>query len=91
MIIVWILMGLITGLIGNRIMNRAGVTKSGVVFDLLLGVVCALAGGFIFLSLNRRVVTAWDVGSTILAFISAVVLFVSFHSFLRQGSRARRG
>ena len=41
----WIVLGLIAGFIGSKIVNRR---DEGIVLDILLGVVGALAGGWLF-------------------------------------------
>jgi uncharacterized membrane protein YeaQ/YmgE (transglycosylase-associated protein family) len=45
-IISWIILGLIAGFIASKILNRTG---SGLILDLVLGMVGAAVGGFIFL------------------------------------------
>jgi uncharacterized membrane protein YeaQ/YmgE (transglycosylase-associated protein family) len=44
-IISWIILGLIAGFIASKILNRTG---SGLIVDLVLGMVGAAVGGFIF-------------------------------------------
>ena len=44
-IISWIILGLIAGFIGSKIVNRQG---QGFWLDIALGIVSALVGGFIF-------------------------------------------
>ena len=44
-IISWLILGLIAGFIGSKIVNRHG---QGFWFDITLGVVGALVGGFLF-------------------------------------------
>jgi uncharacterized membrane protein YeaQ/YmgE (transglycosylase-associated protein family) len=44
-VISWIILGLIAGFIGSKILNRSG---SGLILDLVLGMVGAAVGGFIF-------------------------------------------
>jgi uncharacterized membrane protein YeaQ/YmgE (transglycosylase-associated protein family) len=52
----WIVLGLVAGYIGSKIVNRQG---EGILFDILLGVVGAFAGGFLF-----HIFGASGVGST---------------------------
>ena len=44
-VLAWVVLGLIAGFIGSKIVNRRG---EGIVLDILLGVVGALAGGWLF-------------------------------------------
>ena len=44
-IIGWIVLGLIAGFIASKIVNREG---SGIILDIVLGVVGALIGGWLF-------------------------------------------
>ena len=47
-ILSWILLGLIAGFLGSKIVNRHG---EGIFLDIVLGIVGAVAGGYLFLSL----------------------------------------
>ena len=47
----WILIGLIAGFIASHIVNRRG---DGLVLDILLGIVGALVGGWIFHMLGHE-------------------------------------
>ena len=44
-IVAWIILGLIAGFIGSKIMNGRG---EGVLIDIVLGIVGAVVGGFAF-------------------------------------------
>ena len=57
-IIAWVVLGLVAGFIGSRIVNKTG---EGVVLDIVLGIVGALVGGFL-LSLIRAPPTPFQVG-----------------------------
>jgi uncharacterized membrane protein YeaQ/YmgE (transglycosylase-associated protein family) len=48
-ILVWALLGLVTGFLASRIVKRRG---TGIFLDLTLGVVGALVGGYLFTSLR---------------------------------------
>ena len=43
-IVSWIVLGLIAGFIGSKIVNKTG---SGMVIDIVLGVVGAIVGGYL--------------------------------------------
>jgi uncharacterized membrane protein YeaQ/YmgE (transglycosylase-associated protein family) len=76
-IIGWIVLGLIAGFIASKIVNRAG---SGVFMDILLGIVGALVGGFIFNVFGAVGVTGFNLYSMIVAVIGAVVLLLIYHA-----------
>ena len=44
-IIGWLVLGLIAGFIGSKIVNKTG---EGVILDIVLGIVGAVVGGFLF-------------------------------------------
>jgi len=44
-VIGWIILGLIAGFIARKIVNKQG---GGIVLDIFLGIVGAIAGGFLF-------------------------------------------
>ena len=50
-IFAWIFLGLIAGFIGSKIVNKRG---EGLVLDLVLGIVGAIAGGWLLI-LSARV------------------------------------
>ena len=41
----WIVLGLLAGFIGSKIVNKQG---EGLILDIVLGIVGAIAGGFAF-------------------------------------------
>jgi uncharacterized membrane protein YeaQ/YmgE (transglycosylase-associated protein family) len=73
-IISWIILGLITGFIGAKIVNREG---QGFWLDIALGIVGALVGGFLFNLFGASGVTGLNIYCMIVAVIgSAAVLLV---------------
>jgi len=44
-ILAWIVLGLIAGLIGSKIINKTG---EGILLDIILGIVGAVVGGYLF-------------------------------------------
>jgi uncharacterized membrane protein YeaQ/YmgE (transglycosylase-associated protein family) len=44
-ILAWIVLGLIAGLIGSKLVNKSG---EGVLLDIILGIVGAVIGGWVF-------------------------------------------
>ena len=76
-IIAWIILGLIAGFIGSKIVNRSG---EGLVLDIVLGVVGAVVGGFIFNAIGAVGVTGLNIYSLVVAVIGAVVVLVIYHA-----------
>lgn len=72
-IIAWIILGLIAGFIGSKIVNKTG---EGLVIDLILGVVGALVGGFLFNQFGAAGVTGLNLYSLVVAVVGAVILLV---------------
>jgi len=76
-LISWIIVGLIAGYIGSRIVNKSG---EGLVRDTLLGVLGALVGGILFQQLGYAGVTGVNLWSILVAVIGAVILLVLYHA-----------
>ena len=76
-IIAWIILGLIAGFIGSKIVNRSG---QGLVLDIVLGVVGAVVGGFIFNTIGAVGVTGLNIYSLVVAVIGAIVVLVIYHA-----------
>jgi len=82
-IIAWLVLGLIAGFIASRIVNHTG---SGLVMDIILGVIGALVGGFIFSFFGAAGVTGFNIYSMIVAVVGAVVVLWLYHMLV--GRRA---
>lgn len=76
-IIAWIILGLIAGFIGSKIVNRSG---QGLILDIVLGVVGAVVGGFIFSLVGADGVTGLNLYSLVVAVIGAIVVLVIYHA-----------
>lgn len=81
----WIVLGLIAGFIASMIVNKHG---KGIVLDIVLGIVGALAGGWLFNQLGAEGVTGFNAWSLLVAVVGAVGLLVIWHAIL--GSLLRR-
>ncbi len=79
--IAWILLGLASGFIASKIVNRTG---EGVVLDIVLGVVGALVGGFLFALIGARGVTGFNLWSLLVSVIGAVVVLAAYHAVTRR-------
>jgi uncharacterized membrane protein YeaQ/YmgE (transglycosylase-associated protein family) len=82
-LLAWILLGLIAGFIGSKLVNRTG---EGVLLDIILGIVGAIVGGYVFTLLGAHGVTGLNIYSLIVAVIGSVVVLMIYHA-LRGGAR----
>ena len=80
-ILAWIILGLVAGFIGSKIVNKTG---EGLVVDIILGVVGAVAGGFIFNMFGAAGVTGLNLYSLLVAVVGAVVLLFAYHALFRR-------
>ena len=76
-IIGWLILGLIAGFIGSKLVNKSG---EGVILDIVLGVVGAMVGGFLFTSFGAAPVTGLNLYSMLVAVVGAVVVLVVYHA-----------
>ena len=83
-VLAWVILGLIAGFIASKIVNRAG---EGVLLDIVLGVVGAVVGGWLFRTFGMTGVTGLNIYSMLVAVIGAVVVLVIYHALFR-GSRS---
>lgn len=79
--IAWIVLGLIAGFIGSKLVNRTG---EGVVMDIVLGIIGAFVGGWLFNTFGMAGVTGLNVYSMVVAVIGAVVVLVLYHALARR-------
>ena len=79
----WIVLGLIAGFIGSKIVNRRG---EGILLDILLGIVGSFAGGWLFHIFGAPGVSGLNIYSLFVAVIGSVVLLVLYHAVFRRRS-----
>jgi len=84
-IIGWIVLGLIAGFIASKLVNKQG---EGLLLDIVLGIVGAVVGGFLFNQLGAAGVTGFNVYSMFVAVVGAVIVLVIYHAV--AGRRAVR-
>jgi uncharacterized membrane protein YeaQ/YmgE (transglycosylase-associated protein family) len=82
-ILAWIVLGLVAGFIASLLVRRSG---GNLVLDLVLGVVGAVVGGFLFNQFGESGVTGLNLYSLAVATIGAVVVLVIYHAVV--GRRA---
>jgi uncharacterized membrane protein YeaQ/YmgE (transglycosylase-associated protein family) len=76
----WIVLGLLAGFIGSKLVNRRG---EGVILDIVLGVVGAIVGGWLFTTFGARGVTGLNLYSLLVAVVGAVVVLMLYHAVRR--------
>ena len=82
--IVWILLGLVLGLILSKIVSTTG---EGTVVDILLGIVGAVLGGWLFNLFGGTGVTGFNIDSIYsagIAALGAIILMALYHVFFRR-------
>lgn len=82
-VIGWIILGLIAGFLGSKIVNSTG---QGMLMDIVLGIVGAIIGGVIFSFFGATGVTGFNIYSLIVAVIGAVVVLWLYHALTGRSS-----
>jgi uncharacterized membrane protein YeaQ/YmgE (transglycosylase-associated protein family) len=82
--IAWIVLGLIAGFIASKIVNKSG---EGLILDIVLGIVGAVIGGYLFQTFGMAGVTGLNIYSILVAVVGAVVFLVLYHALFRRGRR----
>ena len=72
-ILAWIVLGLIAGFLGSKVVDNRG---QGVLGDIVVGVVGAFLGGFMFNILGGIGITGFNLYSLFVAVIGSIVLLV---------------
>ncbi len=79
-ILAWIVLGLIAGFIGSKIVNRQG---EGFILDIILGIVGAVAGGWLAGFFGLAGVSGLNLYSLAIATGGAIVVLVVYHAIRR--------
>ena len=79
-IIGWLILGLISGFIASKIVNQQG---EGIVLDIVLGIVGALVGGWLFVQFGGQGITGFNLYSMLVSIIGAIVVLVVYHAVRR--------
>jgi uncharacterized membrane protein YeaQ/YmgE (transglycosylase-associated protein family) len=83
-VLAWLVLGLIAGFLASKIVNHSG---SGVLMDIVLGIVGAIVGGWLFDTLGGMPITGFNIYSIFVAVVGAVLVLVIYHALV--GRRAR--
>lgn len=83
-IISWIVLGLIAGFVGSKVVNKSG---QGFFLDIALGIVGAVVGGIISSFLIGRGITgALDLFSVLVAIAGAILVLLVYHAITGKRS-----
>ena len=82
-ILAWVILGLVAGFIASKLVSRSG---GSLIMDLILGLVGALVGGFVFNQFGASGVSGLNLYSLLVAAIGAVVVLAIYHAV--AGGRA---
>jgi uncharacterized membrane protein YeaQ/YmgE (transglycosylase-associated protein family) len=82
-LISWIILGLIAGFIGSKIVNKRG---EGFLLDIVLGVVGAVVGGWLFTAFGAAGVTGLNLWSLLVAVIGAIVVLFIYHALVGRNT-----
>jgi uncharacterized membrane protein YeaQ/YmgE (transglycosylase-associated protein family) len=82
-ILSWIILGLIAGFIGSKIVDKQG---QGFWLNMALGIIGALVGGFLFSFFGAGGVTGLNLWSMIVAIVGSIVVLLIYNAV--TGSRS---
>lgn len=82
-ILAWIVLGLVAGFLGSKIVKKRG---QGVVRDVVLGILGALVGGFLFNLIGAVGITGLNLWSMLVAVTGSIVVL----SIYRAVAASRR-
>jgi uncharacterized membrane protein YeaQ/YmgE (transglycosylase-associated protein family) len=80
-LIIWIVLGLISGFIASKLVNRTG---EGMLLDILLGIVGSVVGGWLFHAFGMPGVTGLNVYSVVVAVVGAAVFLIAYHALINR-------
>ena len=78
-IIGWIVFGLICGFIASKIVNKSG---EGFLLDVVLGIVGAVVGGYLFAAFGYGGVNGFNLYSMVVAEIGAIIVLWIYHALV---------
>ena len=79
-ILAWLVLGLIAGFLGSKIVNKTG---EGILLDIVLGIIGAVVGGWLFTRFGASGVTGLNLYSILVAEVGSVVVLVLYHAVRR--------
>lgn len=83
-LLTWIVVGLVAGLLASLVMGGTGY---GLIGDIVIGIVGAFIGGWLFGRMGWHAPIAGIVGTIFVAFIGAVILLFILRLLRSRGRR----
>ena len=77
-VLAWMALGLVAGLVASNILSHSG---QGLLLDMVLGIVGAVAGGALFTAIGATGVTGFNLYSILVAIVGAIVVLWAYHAF----------
>jgi uncharacterized membrane protein YeaQ/YmgE (transglycosylase-associated protein family) len=79
-LLAWIILGLISGFLASKIVNKTG---EGLLLDIVLGIIGAVVGGWLFNQFGHMGVTGLNLYSILVSVAGAIVVLVVYHAIRR--------
>ena len=79
----WIVLGLIAGFVGSKLVNHSG---EGFFLDIILGIVGAVVGGWLFSAFGAAPVSGVNLYSLLVAVVGSVIVLVIWHALRRKST-----
>jgi uncharacterized membrane protein YeaQ/YmgE (transglycosylase-associated protein family) len=73
----WVILGLVAGFIASKIVNAQG---QGLMLDIVLGIVGAVVGGFLFSLFGAEGISGFNLYSMIVAIAGSIVVLWIYHA-----------
>ena len=80
-ILAWIILGLIAGFIGSKIVGSG----QGLLLDIVLGIVGAVVGGYLFSAFGATGITGFNLYSMFVAVVGAALVLWIYHAVAGRG------
>ena len=84
-VVSWLVLGLVAGFLASMVMNKRG---EGVGLDIVLGMVGAVVGGWVFRAFGSVGVTGLNIWSILVAVVGAIIVLGVFHAVKGSAIRA---
>jgi uncharacterized membrane protein YeaQ/YmgE (transglycosylase-associated protein family) len=78
-IVSWIVLGLVAGFIGSKIVDSQG---QGLWLNMVLGIVGAIVGGMLFNLFGASGITGFNIYSMIVAIVGSVLVLWTYHALV---------
>jgi len=78
----WIILGGIAGFIASMLIDKSG---KGLLLDIVLGIVGAMVGGYLFTLFGAAPVTGFNLYSMFVAVVGAAIVLAIYHAIAGRG------